>query len=132
MSVFEVGEKTIDRICSLSHGFIVEKEPMYLKLSNSCEDCTSLGVRMIELNKQAWEERYPKETSVTVASNYDYPLKKCTVIEGLKACEAWLYQCSDSPFCDTALWKDVSKLAEEARRHIVSNLEAYNAVGWGG
>ena len=137
MSCNEVPKSVIDKICSLALGFLNDTHvngEAHFKLVLSASDCDSFGRRLMWLNKNAFEYRYKDQDGRTQEEieAYSYPLKKYSPIECLKACECWMYQCSESDdLTNMELWQSVRILAEHTRTRIVSSLPEYKAAKWG-
>ena len=134
MSCFEVSKNTIDQICSLSFNYFTEAKDwggMHHHFSNRWEDAEALGNGLQAMNHQAWKTRYPSQDNAPPAA-YSYPMKKYSIFQCLNACDCWLYQCSESEaLMNSNLFKSIEKLADVARRHIITNHEEYKKCTWG-
>lgn len=126
MSAFEVSTETINRIVSLSHGYISEHTSLTINtLTQSSQDADKLGCDLIQLNQAAVAHRYNDSTSIEPI-DYEYPLKRYPIIECIKACDCWLYQCCEGDeFTKTDIYRKIEELRNDAANVYLTNLPEY-------
>jgi hypothetical protein len=122
MSAFTVSKLTIDRCVS---AMCREWQGGKAK--------TALGKRLMQLNRQAMDERYPgrhEESKSTDAEveEYRYTLQARNPYLLLVALECLCYQCSEGEVPGTPLYAEIDRAANHWRGVILSAIPEYKAA----
>jgi hypothetical protein len=132
MSCFIVSADTIDRILStieLQGGWArhaVHLPPSYLY------DWNTLGRTMLDLNAQAYRQRYGDGANDNADERepYVWEGRYVTLIEGYKSLRCLLYQCTEGTVPDEPLYAALSAYADALAVMLVERLPAYQAADW--
>lgn len=125
MSSYIVDDKTINRI-----------------LSKYCKDrpikaCDELGKKMIRMNIEATNQRYPEHPYLTEKqdkeriNNYKFIYQEVTDLQALKSLRCYLYQCGEGNIDKRKLYKELKKTSLEWSYLIVNELKEYDEAEWG-
>jgi len=126
MSSFIVEDETIIRIIQWIH-------PSNEKLG------TALGRKMLRLNIDACNQRYPENHYLNEADekarikNFKFNIIEelsVSKVRALKSLHCFLYQCSEGNVPSRKLYKTLEKLSQEWADKIVSDLPEYEKAEW--
>lgn len=132
MSAYIVEKKTIDRIVT----YINEKysaypayfEAQYPAIYAAYQgNLNKLGQNLWAMNVQAVDQRYGENNPVSL---YRYEYCPADNIQVFKSLRGYLYQCTEGDVPESALYKDLDRLADTLAREIVINLPAYEQAEW--
>jgi hypothetical protein len=125
MSSFIVEDKTIHRILSK------------LYKDKSTEYCDEMGKKLLRMNIDATNQRYPEHPYLTKKEdnnrirNYKFIWQKITDIQALKSLRCYLYQCGEGNIDKRKLYKELKKTSLEWAYNIVNELKEYEEAEWG-
>lgn len=118
MSCWICQEKTINRILS-------NKEFDNLTV----EDKTKLGQKMVNMNYDAYVERYgTKEVQSAFPYTYKFQFVLTTLLQSLKSLKCFLYQCSEGNIDKRKLYKKLFDIEVLMMNRIINDLEEYDKV----
>lgn len=91
------------------------------------DDAQGYAEALIALNIKAARYRYPREEFIY--PNYSYPFgASFGLIECIKACHCWLYQCDA---LSSNLYEEVAMVARVLSEEYIRNLQEYDEADWG-
>lgn len=92
----------------------------------------TLGRSMLALNVEAVNARYGERgVKITPPHNgYMYRDSPCSLVEGYKALQCWLYQCSEGNVPETPLFKLMDSVSNDIAHLIVAELSDYKQAAW--
>lgn len=130
MSAYVVGKKTIDRIVTYLHGgqrydSIYHYYPAINEAYKG--DPNKLGQNLWAMNVKAVDQGYKEVNPVEL---YQYECRPASEIQVYKSLQGYLYQCAEGDIPETALFKDMERLANRLASHIVMDLLAYEKAEW--
>lgn len=126
MSAFIVSRKVINHVV-----WAMTQEGRFFDTGSEATPAvrTALGRELYGINARAVSQRYSeKEKYLTYAWVDETP----DPVVAFKACECFLYQCSEGDVPDSDLFKRVEAACNALARDIVTKLPAYDAAPWGG
>jgi hypothetical protein len=140
MSAFVVEDLTINRVVTM-----LKRSERYFdstwflrKLKDAGYDLLDggderLGRAMFDLNCKAVDERYrPGACAEFRPLDYRYsPALVDSKVQGIKALDCWLYQCSEGGVPEDPLYKLMDEMGDGMRRCVVSRMDIYEkADSW--
>jgi hypothetical protein len=136
MSSFMVEPLTIDRILSLLYwkkyndSWLSEQLRKAGHSMESTKAMNELGMAMLEMNREAVNQRYNENGEV--GEKYEFSVSlPADVFQALKSLRCFLYQCAEGTVPQKKLYKALSRIADYMTRDIVEELPQYQRAEWG-
>ncbi len=139
MSAFIVSEACMDRCINvIADQFMHDNARTFGSLIlDDPEDLTTLGQQLFKLNQQAIHARYGGPGTPNHNDDYaavpDFKMKwqVITLVDGVKALQCLLYQCSEGDIPETSLlYANLDKAVLAIQSRIVSALPEYEKAAW--
>ena len=115
----------------------LDRVRVFADMLAEAENASAIGKALYAMNTAAIKDRYPHHPDMAehgeqLAKSYVYvPQQRRVGVVIYKAMRCLLYQCSEGNVPETALYKELEKLADEWAGSIVADLPEYERAPWG-